>query len=199
MSEEAQALKTPNRFICLTFDMSGVQTGQKQKASIRSLLDLLFIETARCGDRLCFINCSGRAAKHVFGFDDSKEEALAKFDETPIGGTTPLSSAIHLSIQTLKRALGENPGASGVLIITTDGTANVPISLGTNIQRELEIECRLLAGAEGIHKVMTDISKEGSARVDELATMTGSIYYHSHDLNANDMYNIIKFECRESA
>jgi magnesium chelatase subunit D len=134
----------------------------------------------------------------VFGFEDSKEEALAKYDEMKTGGTAPLASAIHLAVQNLKRIIGENPGSSGVLVLATDGSANVPISLGTNIRRELEIECRMLAGASDIRKVLVDTSEVGSAKADEIADLTDSVYYHSQDLNANSMYNIIKFECREA-
>ena len=197
MSEEATAETKNVRYICLAFDMSGTKMDKERKANIRSLLDLLFIETTKCGDKLCFINCSGRFAKLVFGFEDSKEEALAKFDDAPTGGTAPLASAIHLAVQNLKRVFSDHPGSSGVLVLTTDGTANVPISLGTNIRRELEIECRMLAGEKTIRKVLVDISNVGSAKADELADLTESVYYHSQDLNANGMYNIIKFECRE--
>jgi Mg-chelatase subunit ChlD len=198
MSEEAATGNKPVRYICLAFDLSGTNVDQELKANIRSLLDLLFIEATKCGDKLSFINSSGRFAKQVFGFDDSKEEALAKYDEMSTGGTAPLASAIHLAVQNLKRIIGENPGSSGVLVLATDGSANVPISLGTNIRRELEIECRMLAGANEIRKVLVDTSEVGSAKADEIADLTDSVYYHSQDLNANSMYNIIKFECRES-
>ncbi len=196
MSEEVPAGKKPARLICLSFDMSGTKIGQEQKANIRSLLDLLFIDATKSGSNLCFIMCRGRFAKQMFGFDASKEDALASFDESALGGTTPLASAIHLGVRTLKRGMEENPGSKGMFVFTTDGTANVPISLGTNIQRELEIQCRLLAGSKDIHKILVDISREGSVKADELATLTGSVYYHSRDLNANDLYNIIKFESR---
>jgi len=180
--------------ITIVFDMSGSMTKGK-KSVVRNVVKSLMLDAALNEDRMCFISVHGRFARKIFDFTNNISEAEEAIEKEGFGGTTPLASGIFLGMTVLENELRKSDDEfEPLFIICSDGDSNVPIGIGANIKRELDIKLRTLRNAEHIHKVFIDISEDGSQDARDLSVKSAGKYFHSGGMEENKIYQIIKRE-----
>ncbi len=188
-------MKGPNKttYICLVFDTSGTSfannRGKVAKAVIRSLL----LDAGLTGDKVAFVNCAGRFSRTIFPFTSDLDFAEKELEKARFGGTTPLASGIHIGHDLLKNEVGNRDDVFAMLVLATDGHANIPISMGANVNREIDIECRFVRGNSRIKGMVTDLGNTSSPRASEIAKNMGGKYYHT-GLYDDRIYSAIKVE-----
>jgi len=180
--------------ITLVFDMSGSMSGGK-KDVIKNVVKSLMLDAALNDDKVAFISVHGRFAKKIFGFTANLAEAEEAIEKENFGGTTPLASGIFLGMNILENELRSSGDEyEPLFVICSDGISNVPIGIGANIKRELDIKAHTLRNADHIHKLFIDISEEGSEEAIQLAKKCNARYFHSEGLDEETIYKLIKNE-----
>lgn len=155
--------------------------GEIKKVSILKLLVRTLINLAyqRKTD-IAIINCSGNEAKMAFPFTSatSVDAAIINFvDTVSFDGQTPLASALLMAYKALLERYVISRGDIPVLVLITDGTANVPMMPGADVKAELLWVAKLLKEAE-IGLFVVDISDKGCDMIKEIAKGELGEYVH---------------------
>ncbi|WP_440953343.1 VWA domain-containing protein [Methanococcoides sp. FTZ1] len=179
--------------INIVFDTSG-SMDESEKIKITTDVVLALLKDAyQRRDRVSLVTYSGRTAGLVLPFTSSVEAAKRYLEAVPFGGTTPMASGMLTGLEALLQELKREPAAVPIMILVTDGTANVPLDLGGNIRRELMQVCKRIADQK-VNMLVVDISKSGSELAGELAEVAGGRYYHPVLLSKETLYSAIKEE-----
>jgi len=149
-------------------------------------------------DKVALISFRGQSADVLLAPTRSVELAKRLVDALPAGGGTPLSAGVLKAIE-LARLSRLQGMSSAMLVLFTDGRANVGISSERRIEDELKRLGALLQ-EEGIASVLVDtkakfLSKgEGSA----VARALGSGYKWLAQTNSESIYSIVRQTATDS-
>ncbi len=179
--------------IVLLFDMSG-PTASEKKTAVKNIVKSLLLDAALNEDKLSFVSVHGRFAKMIFGFTSNLAEAEQAIEEESFGGTTPLASGLFLGLKILQDAESEFTGCKSLMVICSKGDSNVPIGIGANIKRELDIKGHTIRNANTINSLFIDIGERGSPAAQDLAKKCGSRYLHTQGIEESKIYEAIKKE-----
>ncbi len=183
--------------ISVVFDASGSMNDLKKTSVTKNVVLALLRDAYQRRDRVSLVTYSGRSAEVVLPFTSSVELARKYIDHIPFGSTTPLASGLLLGLQVLRAENKKEPSAIPILALITDGTANMPMDVGGNIEREISNICRLL-GTGHINVLVIDISEDGADLASDIANACNGRYYHPSQMSQQALYNAIKCE-QESA
>ncbi len=179
--------------INIVFDTSD-SMDEKEKIKITTDVVLALLKDAyQRRDRVSLVTYSGRSAELVLPFTSSVESAKRYLEKVPFGGTTPMASGILTGVQTILQELKREPSAVPIMILVTDGTANVPLHRGGSIERELLQVCKGVTDYR-INMLVVDISRNGSDLAEKLADVACGKYYHPVLLSKETLYSAIKGE-----
>nr|QNT35571.1 hypothetical protein HCAOCCDF_00019 [uncultured Methanosarcinales archaeon] len=183
--------------ISVVFDASGSMNDLKKTSVTKNVVLALLRDAYQRRDRVSLVTYSGRSAELVLPFTSSVELARKYIDHIPFGSTTPLAAGLLLGLRVLQAEKKKEPSAIPILALITDGTANMPMDVGGNIDREISNICRLL-GTGHINVLVIDISEDGADLASNIANACNGRYYHPSQMSQQALYNAIKCE-QESA
>lgn len=119
-----QRLQRQGRLLLFVVDVSGSMGGELMTLARRVALTLLQDAYLR-RDKIAMIAFRGRTAELLFGPTNQAELVRRTLASLPCGGTTPLAKSLILAQETLVRAAIRDPGRRAVLLLVSDGRANV--------------------------------------------------------------------------
>lgn len=67
----------------------------------------------------------------------SMDLAMSRLSEPPIGGKTPLSAGLSKGLQALKNRFKKDKEAKPIVVLISDGRANLALVLNENVKKEL--------------------------------------------------------------
>ncbi|MBN1134562.1 MAG: VWA domain-containing protein [Methanosarcinaceae archaeon] len=184
--------------INIVFDTSGSMDEQDKIQITTGVVLALLKDAYQRRDRVSLVTSSGRSAKLVLPFTSSVEAAKRYLENVPFGGTTPMASGLLVSLDVLLRELKKEPSAIPIMVIVTDGTANVPLFIGGNIKREILQVCNHISNSR-INVLVVDISDTGSNLAVAVTHKCHGRYYHPVSLSKEALYNAIKEERDDTA
>ncbi len=184
--------------INIVFDTSGSMDEQDKIRITTGVVLALLKDAYQRRDRVSLITYSGRSAELVLPFTSSVEAAKRYLENVPFGGTTPMASGLLVSLDVLLRELKKEPSAVPIMVLVTDGTANVPLYIGGNIKREIMQVCSRVSNSR-INALVVDISNTGSKLAVEVSHKCHGRYYHPVSLSKEALYNAIKEERDDTA
>jgi Mg-chelatase subunit ChlD len=179
--------------IDIVLDTSGSMDEIDKVDITRSVIVALLKDAYQRRDKVSMVSYSGRKAETVLPFTSSVERAKRYLENIPFGGTTPLASGILTGLHGLHNEIKKDPTTIPIMILVTDGKANVPLEVGGNIHRELLVVLKYLVN-EGIHVLVVDMSSKGSDLAREISEKSGGRYYHPERLSKENLYKIISNE-----
>lgn len=184
--------------INVVFDTSG-SMDEQDKISITTGVVLALLKDAyQRRDRVSLVTYSGRFAELVLPFTSSVEAAKQYLENVPFGGTTPMASGMLVGLDTLVREVKKEPSAVPIMVIVTDGTANVSLHLGGSIRREILQVCSQIV-ANKVNVLVVDISESGSDLAMDVSNSCAGRYYHPRSLSKEALYSAIKKERDDKA
>ncbi len=184
--------------INVVFDTSGSMDEQDKIQITTGVVLALLKDAYQRRDRVSLVTYSGRSAELVLPFTSSVEAAKHYLENVPFGGTTPMASGMLVGLDTLIREVKKEPSAVPIMVIVTDGTANVPLHLGGSIKREILQVCSRIVGSK-VNALIVDISENGSDLAMGISGACGGRYYHPRSLSKEALYSAIKKERDDKA
>ncbi len=178
--------------IGVVFDASGSMDDIRKTSVTRNVVLALLQDAYQRRDRVSLVTYAGRSAKVILPFTSSVELARKHIEHIPFGSTTPLASGLKLGMEVLTSENKREPSAIPILVLVTDGTANMPLEVSGNIEREIANICRLLK--QDIKVLVVDISENGSALAEKIAYACEGRYYHPSRISQQMLYQAIKRE-----
>ena len=171
---------------CFAVDASGsmaLHRMRQAKGAVQALLQKAYVKR----DRVALIAFRGKAAEVLMPPTQSVELAQRALERLPTGGGTPLASALVLATELAEQARSRGIMQT-VLILLTDGRANVSLREGANIQEELQKLGAYIA-ASNLHVVVVDTQRSylsrGEAR--QLADWLASDYAYLPNANSEQI------------
>lgn len=131
-------------------------------------------------------------AESLLGITRSVELANKKLRELPTGGKTPLPAGLALGYEILKARKVKDPDTVPVLVLVTDGRANVSLNGGDPVEEAKEIGRKIRA--EGINTLVIDSEQDfitlGLAK--ELAEIMEAQYYKLEALQVQEIETAVR-------
>lgn len=178
--------------ICVVFDASGSMDDLKKTSVTKNVVLELLHDAYQRRDKVSLVTYAGRGAEVVLPFTSSVELAKRYIEHIPFGSTTPLAAGLMLGMEVLQYENKKEPSAIPILALITDGTANMPLEIGGNIEREIANICRLLK--QDINVLVIDISEEGADLAENIARACNGRCHHPSHMSQQALYNAIKRE-----
>jgi magnesium chelatase subunit D len=154
------------------------------KGAISGLLGRSF----KRGDEVSLIVFRGTSAQVILEPTEIMPDALAALEYLPTGGRTPLAAALQMANTLLT--------AETVLVILTDGRANVSLKGGDPWQEALDI-ARQITGKAIV--VDTETAEQRLGQCSELADTLGARYLSLDELGEIDSLSIADERQRQGA
>ncbi|HMR64168.1 MAG TPA: VWA domain-containing protein, partial [Anaerolineae bacterium] len=146
---------------CFAVDASGsmaLHRMRQAKGAVHALLQKAYVNR----DRVALIAFRGGEAELLMPPTQSVELARRALDLLPTGGGTPLASALLLAADVAQQAKSRGILQS-VLILLTDGRANISLRPDGNVQEELQQIGRHIAESS-LHVVVVDTQRSYLSR-----------------------------------
>ncbi len=185
--------KKTGNLIIFVVDASGSMGARARMIATKGAIMSLLLDAYQKRDRVCLISFRQRTARLVLPPTSSIHLAARTLKELPIGGRTPLAHGLVAAKRLIHSHKIKDPALKPVVIIITDGRANVPFfsedpvedvfSLGREMHRE-----------DAMYMVI-DTEEQGAMRLGlalHLAQVLGARYFQIKDIKADDMVNIVK-------
>lgn len=151
----------PGRLLLFVLDISGSMGGELTALAQQVALHLLRDAYLR-RDRLGVLAFRGSSAELLVSPTNQAEQVRRALAELPCGGTTPLARGLQLCLETLRRERLCVVGRRDVLVLLSDGRANVGRGRGhAALAAEVEAAARALAAQEDLRRVMLDTTEQG--------------------------------------
>ncbi|HAT30637.1 MAG TPA: magnesium chelatase, partial [Janthinobacterium sp.] len=156
--------------ILFVVDASGSMAAQRRMEAVKGAVLSLLTDAYQRRDEVAVIAFRGQAAQVLLAPTRSVERAEQGLTELPTGGRTPLPHALQLALETLNRAAHNAPP---LLVILTDGKANVALDEGGDPWRESLAMAELLA-ARGVPALVLD-TESGYLRLGRAAQLAQTL------------------------
>jgi len=203
--EKIRMKKTSNLLLFLV-DASG-SMGTRLMSETKGAIFALLLEAYQKRDKVGLIAFRGMKAEVLLPPTNSIELAKKLLEELPTGGKTPLGHGLLTAYQVLKRELAREPDLLPLLIVVTDGRANVGLDRNKyyegpqfgEIYREIYEICHLIQKEERIRALVIDAEEKrmGSfGRSKKLAQALNAKYYILEELVKDQILKTIEDELK---
>jgi magnesium chelatase subunit D len=175
-------------------DASGSMGAQRRMESAKGAVLSLLIDSYQHRDRIGMVAFRGDAADLVLPLCNSVDLARRSLADLPTGGKTPLALGLRRGTETLLREMRRNREVIPVMVLVSDGRANV--SENGSLRDEVRQAAERLR-ERGIHLVVIDTEGPAGAFVQlqigfcrEIAASSGGHYYHLGELDPGALRSI---------
>jgi magnesium chelatase subunit D len=203
LRQKVRETRTGN-LILFVVDASGSMAAHDRMRAAKGAVLSLLLDAYRKRDQVGLIAFRGRRAAVLLPPTTSVELAERRLRELPTGGRTPLAHALHLAWQTVERQRLSQPGLLPLLVLVSDGRANVPLAVSTaspgtpaGCDGDLLAELRWLAALlqrHGTTSIVVD-SETGPARLGlarEVAAALGARYLALDGLSTERLVRAVR-------
>src|SRR5471030_377251 len=142
LHQQVRVGKSAN-LILFVVDASGSMAAQRRMEAVKGTVLALLTDAYQRRDEVAVIAFRGPKAQLQLAPTRSVERAEQGLSQLPTGGRTPLPHALQLALETLASRGAE--GAPPLLVLLTDGKANIALSEGGDPWRESLAMAGLLA------------------------------------------------------
>jgi Mg-chelatase subunit ChlD len=189
-----QRYRPRDNLIVLVVDSSdsmGDGTEARMKAAKGAVMAILR-KAHQNRSKVALIAFGGEQAKVVLAPTRSISLARQKLESLPTGGATPFADGLLRGWRLIQCERLKNPGVRPVLVIISDGEANVPLTAGTPTLKELFAIAGKI-GQERIVSVLIDVaSKSGKLlEMHHLATQLRAAYLKVSDLRSRHILKAV--------
>jgi magnesium chelatase subunit D len=186
-------------FLLFVVDASGSMGAQGRMTATKGAIMSLLLDAYQKRDRVAMITFRRKDAELKLPPTSSVELAARLLRELPVGGRTPLSAGIIKAYEVVRTVLLKDPTARPIVVIITDGKANVSVNPSRKPVDEAFLVAQRIAADERIFPIVVDTEKRsivqfGLAR--RLADIMEAPYFRIEDLKAESLIQIVKEAAR---
>lgn len=182
--------------ILFVVDASGSMSARKRMETVKGAVLALLTDAYQQRDRVGVIAFRGLRAEILLEPTRSVDLAEKQLQRLPTGGRTPLAHALFLTCETIHRLRRHEPEQAILLIILSDGKANVPLpdSQGGDPWSQTEqVATKLASLAVPTLLVDTDFGHVRVGRGKELGELLKADYLLLDDLSSDSLVHTIRF------
>jgi magnesium chelatase subunit D len=182
--------KRIGRHILFVVDASGSMGADERMAETKAAILSLLLDAYQKRERVGLIVFRGASARVALPFTHSVEMAQRHLTHLPTGGKTPLPHALHLAKELLQKEKARHPRDAFLLVLITDGRANLSLAKGRSPMEEVK-ELAGQLGALGINALVLDTERFAPCLdlgcLPELSRLLGGRYHSVASLRAPEV------------
>ncbi|RMF92871.1 MAG: magnesium chelatase ATPase subunit D [Candidatus Schekmanbacteria bacterium] len=187
--------------IVLLVDASGTMGAMDRMECAKGTVFSLLMDAYQSRDRVAMVAFRGNDAQVILPPTNGVELAKKLLTTLPTGGKTPLGLGLMKAMNLIKNEMKKDPTIIPLLVLLTDGRANIPIVPEADPMEEIKKLSEMIA-AEGIYSVVidTEVTKKmrflnfsyGFAK--DIADALAAKYYRIDQLNYQSLGSLITLE-----
>jgi len=181
-------------------DASGSMGASNRMESAKGAVMSLLMDSYQQRDRIGMVAFKGDSADVLLPLCSSVDLAFERLRELPTGGKTPLGAGLNTGLNLLAGEKRRNDETIPIMVLISDGRANVSVGEGAKIKEELLLIAEEARSA-GIHVVILDTETVGSSFVKmqlgyckTIAEHAGGRYFSVDHLSSGEVHNIVAYE-----
>jgi len=186
--------KRVGSLIVFVVDASGsIGAGQRMQEAKAAVVSLL-LDAYQKRDKVALVAFRGDSAETLLPPTSSIELAYKNMEELPTGGKTPLVHGLMEGYQILDNQLRKDPFVLPVLVLISDGRANVGSNRKKPIEEALELAGNI-GGDSRIRNLVIDVEKKGLISfglAEKIAGKMQAQYFQIEDLRADTLVQAIE-------
>jgi len=190
--------KTRNA-VCFVVDASWSMAAEERMRATKAAVLSLLRDAYQRRDRVGLVSFQRDYATLLLPLTNSVELAQRRLQQMPTGGKTPLSRGLLMGYEVLERARRQDPEVMPLLVLLTDGQANV--SMGDLPPQAESYALADFIASQSIPAVVIDtehpIFERGLAR--QLAHHLKGRYYRLEDVQERGLADLVRAELRDHA
>ena len=159
------------------------------KGAVLGLLKTAYLQR----DRVALVSFRERSARVLLQPTASIERARILLQGLAVGGATPLAAGLQEVERLARLARRRQPQLQPVLVVLSDGEANVPLRPGREIMQEV-VELAGHLKAQSVGGVVVDSRSEPAASplLKRLAGELDGSYHHIRELRARGLLQVVR-------
>jgi len=181
-------------------DASGSMGASNRMESAKGAVMSLLMDSYQKRDRIGMVAFKGDSADVLLPLCSSVDLAFERLRELPTGGKTPLGAGLNAGLNLLAGEKRRNDETIPIMVLISDGRANVSVGEGAKIKEELLLIAEEARSA-GIHVVILDTETVGSSFVKmqlgyckTIAEHAGGRYFSVDRLSSGEVHDIVAYE-----
>lgn len=178
-------------------DASGSMGANRRMESAKGAVLSLLLDSYQQRDKVGLVAFRGNQADVLLPLCSSVDLAYKSLKELPTGGRTPLSAGLERGLNLLMTERQKDEGAIPVLVLISDGRANVSSGSNKDIKMEL-LALAEQARAKGIHVIVVDTEVINNSFIQmqlgycrDIASHSVGKYYPIADLTSQAVRDIV--------
>ena len=179
--------------IMFVVDSSGSMGANRRMVETKGAILSLLVDAYQKRDKVGLVAFKGDKTELLLSPTSSVELAKRQLEELPTGGKTPLSKGLLKGYEVLRSELNKNKKIALLLVIISDGKANISINKDLSPFDEAKRIADDIKHS-GIKSIVID-TETGFVRLgklQELSEALGGRYYQLEDLKAEAISNLVK-------
>ncbi len=167
--------RTSGVSLLFAVDASGSMGTEEVMARTKGIVLSLLADAYQKRDRVALLSFRATEARLLLPFTTSVGIAQRRLRSLPTGGKSPLALALAKSLELFRLELRQHPGRTPLLVLLTDGRANISLAGQDPFDEALDQACRLREAGIRTLVVDTDLTWIHSyAYARELAAALGA-------------------------
>lgn len=185
--------KKIGNLVLFVVDSSGSMGASQRMVAAKGAILSLLVDSYQKRDRVGMVAFKQDRAEVLLPPTNSVELACAKLSELPTGGKTPLSSGLQLGLEIIQKELRKNERLATLMVLVTDGKANVSIQKETRpFDEAREIAAKIKSAKVRSIIIDTETGFVRLGRLQELSDVLGGRYYSLEDIKAEAISALVK-------
>ena len=188
--------KKVGHLVVFVVDGSGSMAARQRMLATKGAIFSLLMDCYQKRDKVAMILFRKFNAEVVLPPTSSVELAYKKLKDLPTGGNTPLSAGLFSAYQLIKKYHLRFPQDRILLLLLTDGKANIPIRPREDPFKETQNICYEIKNLPYIDSVVIDTEvKSDFLKMDlakDIAEWLSALYFPLEEIKSENLVNIVK-------
>jgi len=189
--EKVRERKIGNLIMFILDASSSMAAEERMVATKEAVLSLL-LDAYQRRDQVGMVVFRGEKAELVLPPTNSVELAQRQLTELPTGGRTPLAHRLKLGLDTIKKYLQRDKYALPLLVLISDGRANVNLSDGNPVEEAKKIAREIKTASIKSIAIDTEQGFVTFRLVKQLCTEMGGAYLQLEELKSAPIVSTIQ-------
>lgn len=175
-------------------DASGSMGARGRMAASKGAVMSLLLDAYQKRDKVAMISFRGQEAVVNLPITGSVEMAVKLLAEMRVGGRTPMAAGLVRTYEQLRNYLIREPAGRPIVIIITDGKANVSLGETKPVDEMLKI-ASTMAAEQRAKYIVVDTEEEGLLTfglAGKMADVLHADFFKITDLKARDLVHIVR-------
>ncbi len=191
LREKVREKKVGN-LIVFVLDASGSMAAEERMVATKGAVLSLLLDAYQRRDRVGMVVFRGEKAKLVLPPTNSVELAQKYLTELPTGGRTPLAHGLKLGLDTIKEHLWRDKHTIPLLVLVSDGRANVSLNGGNPVEEAKRIAQEIKAANIRSLAVDTEQRFVTFSLVEQICTELGGTYLRLEELKSAPIASAVR-------